>query len=224
MSPFFGKNLPEWTDMSDFVVHFTKKYGGKSAYENMLSILASKVIKARNAFGIAKSISPAHESQKTVCFSEVPLHRLSRLAKARSDYGIVFRKDSVIHRKGNPILYAYKDHPVLAALKQLAKSGHKDPKNPIWTITPFVDAPGMYAQASYFFEWEREWRKVGDYKFELHEVEFLIIPKKLHNNARAFFDNAKADNLGPSYNCPFIDPYWKLKKLKPLLAKYATLD
>lgn len=124
MSSFFGKNLPDWTDMSDFVVHFTKNFGDKSAYENMQSILYSKSIKARNPTG------------------------------------------------------------------------------------------------NYFFEWEREWRKVGNYKFEPYEVEFLIIPAKLHEKARTFFDMAEAENLGPSYTCPFIDPYWKLKKIKPLLPKY----
>jgi hypothetical protein len=188
----------------------------------MLSILHSKTIQARNAFGIAKNEASDLGSQKTVCFSELPLHRLSRLAKARSDYGIVFRKDIVIHRKGNPILYAYKDHPVLAALKHLIKAAKKDAKNPIWSVTPLVDAPGAYAKGNnYSFEWEREWRKVGNYRFQPDEVEFLIIPAEVHIKARAFFDNAKAKNLGPSYECPFLDPYLKLKKIKPFLPKYA---
>lgn len=132
------------------MVHFTKDYGGKSAYENMLSILHSKTIKAMNAFGIAKNKAPDLQRQETVCFSEVPLHRLSRLAKVRSEYGIVFRKDIVIHRGGNPILYAYKDHPVMAALKKLIKAAGNDVKNPIWTLTPFVDAPGAYPHGNYF--------------------------------------------------------------------------
>jgi hypothetical protein len=220
MPSFFGKNSPGWTDMSDFVVHFTKDNDNKSAYENMLSILHSKTIQARNAFGIAKSKAPEIKSQKVACFSEVPLHNLRRLAEARSEYGIVFRKDIVIHRKGNPILYAHKDHPVTAALKALIKAAKKDAKAPIWTVTPFVDAPGLYPTGNYFFEWEREWRKVGDYKFQTDEVEFLIIPAKLHKKARAFFDCAKAENLGPSYDCPFIDPYWKRKKIKSLLLNY----
>lgn len=221
MNSFFGENLPAWTDMSDFVVHFTKDYGGKSAYQNMLSILHRRIIKARNAFGIAKNIAPKAAAQKTACFSEVPLHRLSRLAQARSDYGIVFRKDIVIHRGGNPILYAYKDHPVMVALKQLVGSAKSDASNPIWTITPFVDAPGAYKNGNYFFEWEREWRKQGDFQFQTDEVEFLILPEGSHKEARAFFDNAKLEDLGPSYECAFIDPYWKLKKIKPLLPKYA---
>jgi hypothetical protein len=125
MSPFFGESLPGWTDMSDFVVHFAKDYGSRSGYDNMLGILHSGRIEARNAFGIAKGKAPEIDSQKVACFSEVPLHRLSRLAKARSDYGVVFRKDIVIHRKGNPILYAYKDHAVVAALQQLMKGSEE---------------------------------------------------------------------------------------------------
>lgn len=220
MSPFFGETLPGWTDMSDFVVHFAKDYGGRSGYDNMLSILHSRRIEARNGFGIAKSKAPEIDSQKVAYFSEVPLHRLSRLAKARSDYGIVFRKDIVIHRKGNPILYAYKDHAVAAALQQLMNAAKNHSTDPIWTITPFVDAPGTYPNGKYFFEWEREWRKVGDYNFLTDEVEFLIIPEKNHKAARAFFDDAKAENLGPSYDCPFIDPYWTLKEITNLLPKY----
>ncbi len=41
-SPFFGKNKSNWTDMSDYVVHFAKDYQKKSAYDNMLSILSSR--------------------------------------------------------------------------------------------------------------------------------------------------------------------------------------
>lgn len=66
-SPFFGENKSNWTDMSDYVVHFAKDYDQKSAYDNMLSILGSRVIKARNPFGLVRerhrirnrSVSPA---------------------------------------------------------------------------------------------------------------------------------------------------------------------
>ncbi len=50
-------------------------------------------------------------------------------------------------------------------------------------------------------------------------VEFLIIPEKRHKLARDFFDDARIQNLGPCYDCAFIDPYWKWKKLKPLMQK-----
>src|ERR1700758_2934833 len=119
------------------------------------------------------------------------------------------------HRKANPIFYAYKDHNVLLALKELMNAAKHDAANPIWTITPFVDAPGDYGKRKYFFEWEREWRKIGHYEFTVDEVEFLVIPEALHDAARSFFENAKTENLGPCYECPFIDPYWPLKKIKP---------
>jgi Putative abortive phage resistance protein AbiGi, antitoxin len=217
MSPYFGKNSSNWTDMSDYVVHFTRAYDGTGAYDNMISILANQVIKARNPFGLARNKAPIPKTQHATCFSEVPLHLLSRLAKARSEYGIVFRKDTIIHRGGNPIMYAYKDHEVTNALKILVELAAYDSENPIWSVTPFVDAPGDYTTGKYFFEWEREWRKLGEFKFAEVDVEFLVIPSALHEAARAFFDNAKADNLGPCYDCPFIDPYWKIEKIKPLL-------
>lgn len=97
----------------------------------------------------------------------------------------------------------------------------KDPDHPIWKITPFVDAPGKYGKSTYFFEWEREWRKAGHFRFSEDDVAFLIIPEKLHEAARWFFDNAKVENLGPCYECPFIDPFWSRKKIKPVLPKYA---
>jgi hypothetical protein len=149
---------------------------------------------------------------------------LKRLADARSLYGIVFKKELVIHRGANPIMYAYKDHDMIAALKEIIASAKDKPDHPIWRVTPYVDAPGSYGNSNYFFEWEREWRKVGDFNFCEDEVEFLIVPEKLHKKARAFFDKAKAENLGPCYTCPFIDPYWKRKKIKPLLPKYAAED
>lgn len=218
-SPFFGENSPTWADMSDYVVHFSKDYKGKDAYTNMLSILGSGIIRARNPFGICRNKAPDPSSQKAVCFSEVPLHLLGRLAEKRSEYGVVFRKDFVVHRHGNPILYAYKDQAVIYAIKALIAAAGEDEANPIWRVTPFVDAPGAYPNGSYFFEWEREWRKVGDFKFSTDDVAFLIIPENLHGAAKGFFENARQENLGPAYDCPFIDAHWKRKKIKSVFAQ-----
>ena len=208
--------------MSDYLVHFTKPYKGKDAYANMLSILGSRIIRARNPFGIMRKAAPDPLSQRAVCFSEIPLHLLGRLVDKRSEYGIVFRKDLVVHRKGNPIFYAYKDQPVTDAIKKLISTAGNNPTNPIWEVTPFVDAPGAYPTGTYFFEWEREWRKTGDFKFTKDDVEFLIIPEHQHKAAKSFFKNAHAENLGPVYDCPLIDAHWKRKKIKPLIFKEAT--
>jgi hypothetical protein len=222
MSSFFGENSPAWTDMSDYVVHFTKNYEGKEAYDNMLGILSNRVIRARNPFGIARTKAPDLASQKAVCFSEVPLHLLGRLADKRSEYGIGFGKAFVIHRMGNPILYAYKDQPVTQAIQNLVASAGNDTTNPIWEMTPFVDAPGAYPNGSYFFEWEREWRKVGDFKFSVEDVAFLIIPEHQQEAARNFFADAKDENLGPAYDCPYIDAHWKQDKIAHALGMALT--
>jgi hypothetical protein len=214
-----GKQQSGWTDMSDYVVHFTKDYGGRSAYDNMLSILGGRRIEAKSPFGFLRKEAPSIQTQYAVCFSEVPLHLLRRLAQNRSDYGIVFTKELVVQRHGNPILYAYKDNPIIGALGQLAASAKGDPEHPAWAVTPFIDAPGQYPNgSSYFFEWEREWRHRGSFKFAESEVKFLIIPEALHDAARSFFQWAEHENAGPAYSCGFIDPYWKLEKIEAVFS------
>jgi hypothetical protein len=218
-SAFFGENSPAWADMSDYVVHFTKPYEGKDPYFKMMGILCQRIIYARNPFGAWRNKAPDISSQKAACFSEIPLHLLSRLAEKRSEFGIVFKKDFVIHRNGNPVFYAYKDQTAANAVKKLVEIAENDGTNPIWEVTPFIDAPGVYTSGTYFFEWEREWRKVGDFKFSTDDVEFLIIPETQHKKAKAFFINAHLENLGPHYDCPLIDAHWEWEKIKPLLPK-----
>lgn len=200
-----------WLDMSPFVVHFTTSSEGRSAYDNAISILAGRRIEARNRFGTGKNFPVA---PKSVCFSEIPLHNLARMADKRGSYGIGFRKEFLVQRDGGPIMYAYKDTAQAKALRGLVAKAKKQPDDPIWKIAPFVDQPGKYGFTEYFYEWEREWRHVGNFAFNEKDAAFLIIPEDLHSAARGFFNAAEADNIGPNYKCPFIDPYWDLEKVK----------
>ena len=203
---------PRWTDMSDHVVHFTKPgpQGKPSAYDNAMGILCHGTIQARSPFGMSKQ-APNPDAWKAVCFSEVPLHLLSRLAQRRGRYGLGFRKDLVLGRGGGPVFYAPLGSPHQAALKAISSRAFSSPQaadDPFWRVAPFVDSPGDYPGGSYRFEWEREWRHVGDFRFEAAEVAFLIIPEADHQAARAFFEDAQEERLGPGYLCPYIDPYW----------------
>ncbi len=101
-----GNIDPSWKDMSKYVVHFAKADPPKTAYDNAISILYGRRIIAANAFGAGRNLAPA---RKSVCFSEVPLHHLKRLADVRGRHGIGFRKEYIVDRGGGPILYAYKD-------------------------------------------------------------------------------------------------------------------
>lgn len=209
-----GTTHPNWEDMSPFVVHFTKKSAKSSEYDNSISILASRNLQAQNRFGMGKNYG---ESPPCVCFSEVPLHQLKRLADKRGSYGIVFRKEFIVARDGGPILYAYQDTPHAMAMRALIDDAVGKPDDPIWRVAPFVDQPGQYGSSSYFFEWEREWRHPGNLQFNEDDPAFLIIPEDLHEAALDFFDNAEREQLGPNYKCPFIDPYWNLEKIKTIL-------
>ncbi|WP_293211174.1 abortive infection system antitoxin AbiGi family protein [Parvibaculum sp.] len=209
--------------MSNYLVHFSKSYGGKNAYDNIISILSNRRLEARTPFGAGRQKAPNPESQNAVCFSEVPLHLLGRLVEARSEYGIVFKKNTVRQQGGNPILYAYKDGAVAKSIRKLVSAASNDAMHPIWEIAPFVDAPGVYPSGAYFFEWEREWRKVGNFIFNEEDVAFLVIPEALHAVAESFFEDARRENLGPYYGCPFIDGHWDIEKVKPLLSYSPTL-
>ncbi|UVK50394.1 hypothetical protein DBIPINDM_003532 [Mesorhizobium sp. AR02] len=209
-----GETQPAWDDMSPFVVHFTKAANGKSEYQNSMSILSSRRLEARNPFGIGKKYLAA---PRCVCFSEIPLHQIRRLADKRGPYGIVFKKEFIVEQNGGPIMYAYQGTTHATVLRNLADGAAGKPDDPIWQIAPFVDQPGVYGKSSYFFEWEREWRHVGDLDFKAADPAFLIIPENLHGAARSFFDDAERENLGPNYKCPFIDPYWGLDKIKSIL-------
>lgn len=210
-----GSIDPSWTDMSPFVVHFAKQANSNSAYDNAISILSERRIEARSAFGAGRHLAPARTS---VCFSEVPLHQLSRLADVRGSHGIGFRKEFLVERGGGPILYAYKDSDHAKAMVSMVHAAEQNPNDPVWRLAPFVDLPGTYGKSKYLFEWEREWRLIGDLAFTENDPAFLIIPEALHEAASIFFESAEQDQTGPSYGCPFIDPYWDETKVAAALA------
>jgi hypothetical protein len=207
----------EWHDMSNFVVHFVSPHEPKSAYDVVMSILWERTLRAFNPFGIARHIAPDPRTQYAVCLSEVPLHLLARLADRRSSYGLGFTKQIILERGGGPIWYVENESPSYRAIEVMidAALAADDPASEsIWSITPFIDAPGDYPGGSYRFEWEREWRHVGDLSFETSNVEFLIVPEELHDVAQGFFYQAWEENLGPAYFCPIIDPYWNLDRVR----------
>jgi hypothetical protein len=198
-----------WSDISEYVVHFTRDLESQNAYDNVISILWNQVIEARNPFGIGRPLCPDLESQNVVCFSEVPLHELGRIAQRRkSRYGVGFSKRFARGNGANPIWYVEKNSEYYRALCELMGSDASSSLSPIWQLTPLIDAPGDYNSGSYRFEWEREWRKAGDFRFTENDVAFLIVPSEQHQAARDFFLAHHTDASGPSYLCTLIDPEW----------------
>tara|TARA_R110002072_G_scaffold534_6_gene3958 strand:- start:137535 stop:138191 length:657 start_codon:yes stop_codon:yes gene_type:complete len=214
----YNKN---WEDMSEYLVHFSSGPDKDSAYSSMMGILFNRNIKAVNPFGFAKRFAYDKESQKSVCFSEAPLHLLERISKRRGPYGIGFKKRFISNKGGNPILYAIDGTPLHAGLEKLLKIAQEDKGelgDTFWEIAPFIDRVISNESSRYQFDWEREWRLNKNLDFETYEVSFLIIPESHHEAAKIFFKDAEHHHTGPSYKCPFIDISWTLQKIKDTLA------
>jgi hypothetical protein len=212
----------EWFDLSDLVVHFTKG-GDTQGYKTIMSILGQRrLLRGPGAFGAARDIHEVAESQRVVCFSEVPLGFLDRIAKRRdSKFGVAFHKRFVLDHGGAPIWYLEHDTPqqvTFARMIQDARRRGPDPADPIWGLTPFVDFPsGPASPYTYDFRWEREWRAARDIAFKEEDVAFLFIPEDKHGQARLFFTDAVQENFGPGYFCPYVDPSWSVERVRDAL-------
>lgn len=207
-----------WQDYSEYIVHFTKSKNNDNGYNNSMSILSSQTIKAISKYGVGRNLAPAGATQEVVCFSEVPLHCLKRISERRSPYGIGFSK-TFAHSKGVlPIWYVESNSEQHNAIKSLMKGAQRveseEEVSPIWKLTPFIDTPVDLKKGSYRFEWEREWRCIGDFHFCSKDVAFLVLPEDLHLKAKQFFKTVRDENLGPNYDCPFLDPNWSEEQVQ----------
>jgi hypothetical protein len=215
----------DWRDMSEYAVHFTKPSPPSTEYDVMLKILWEGTVLPTGPLGAARKLTALGDSQKSACFSEIPLDLLGRLIARRSLYGIGFRQDFLTERGGARVWYLDKDGPAAESFKELVRSGMTggvDPIAPIWKTTPFVDYPGEYGGTQYRFEWEREWRVPGGLQFGRDDVAFLFIPEELHSAARSFFEDHLRENTGPAYLCPYVDPTWDMPRIQAEFASVAT--
>jgi hypothetical protein len=216
---------PDWRDMSEYAVHFTKASATTSAYDVMLKILGEGQIEPTGPLGAARNLTELGDSQKSACFSEIPLDLLARVIARRSLYGIGFRQDFLINHGGARVWYLDKDGSASAAFQEAvraAMTGGIDPADPVWRITPLIDYPGDYGGTQYRFEWEREWRVPGGLAFGPDDVAFLFIPEEWHGAARSFFEGHLAENTGPAHLCPYVDPRWDTARIQAAFAAVAA--
>jgi hypothetical protein len=104
------------SDLSAFVVHFTRDTFPTSAKDNLLSILRSCRLEARTTYGMAKTLADRFPEiaamQRTVCFTEVPLEHAWMMCQpidGRSiqfnGYGLAFTRTFARRRGANPVWY-----------------------------------------------------------------------------------------------------------------------
>jgi hypothetical protein len=231
---------PEWKDMSEFLVHFTEEqpplpplpddahprakffhemvWRHRTPYNNWTSFLWDRHLRpSERRFGAAKNERKLAGSQRAVCFSEVPLQFVRRIAEQRKNrYGIGFTKEFARKQGAAPVWYLDKDEPLAEGFQEVydAHMDALDADDPFWKLTAHVDQPGTYptryGQRDYRFEWEREWRVAGPdgFRFERDDVALLFLPEDEHDAARQWFADHEANNTGPAYFCPYIDPFW----------------
>ncbi len=206
----------DWRDMSEFVVHFTSATGdGKTALGNLKSIVRHRKVEARNDFGAAKGLVMPEQTQKSACFSEIPLDLLDRLVKRRSSYGVGFRKDFLVRAGGAPVWYLEESSTIAKAVRELrvAVRDAKDWGSPFWTLTPFIDEQwGGKSETKHRFEWEREWRVPGELGFGLDDVMFVFVPKQEHEDWNCFWENVTGGTGGSGLL--FVDPLWDENRLQ----------
>jgi hypothetical protein len=207
-----------WLDVSDYVVHFTKG-NDDTAYQTKMAIIWEGLLRrGPESFGIARRFTAIAETQRAVCFSEIPLGFLHRIVERRgTKYGVGFHKTFVQRNGAAPVWYVEHGSPQHAAIKAQIDRAAKPIFNmldPIWSLTPFIDAWADGEPYAYDFRWEREWRIASDLSFTPDDVAFLFLPEDLHQAGRDFFAEHYQGGTGPAYFCPFIDPTWSVDRVR----------
>ena len=200
-----------WRDMSEYLVHLTLDC------ENWKSILRSQRLTAGGPFGALSTHKDHPESQMSCCLSEIPMDYLPRLAERHGRYGVVFRKSFIESSGGQRVWYLEKESEVADALFSMVKKQHfprVDENDPLLRLTPFID----YLNERRSFEWEREWRVVGELDFQPSDVRFLFLPDGEHIDARNYLDSEYEELSGPDLShAPMIDLRWSDEKIQQVL-------
>jgi len=170
---------PEWEgtdqhrgakDLSRYLVHLTR------SEDDLISILRSGRIEARNAFGVGRNFSVAHRWHYSVCLTEIPLQDLRRMTKKRP-WGIAFDKERLRTKfDAQPVWYLRDPSTQLEAVHGAMRSASGTAKADIWSLTPFIESVRSFGSiAPNDWRHEREWRVTGDLEFEFNDIALLVL-------------------------------------------------
>jgi hypothetical protein len=222
--------LQRRTDLSTFLVHFTRVHHG-AARDNLLGILSDRAIEARGVYGMGRGRFSAddafQDSQRVVCFTETPLEHawmmcteIEGRSRRLSLYGLAITKVWARSRGVNPVWYLdismrgrdWLTNPINALVDD-ARRGARDGGIPlaeseIAKLTPFIEQMGPTKTARKEFWWEREWRHVGRFTLPWSKVVAVFAPEHDHY---AFED--ELGTLSTSRRPPIVDPRWGLERM-----------
>jgi hypothetical protein len=237
------------TDLSTFLVHLTRSYGGASARENLVSIAKHWTIEARNPLGPARDhegvLGPAGVTQKVVCFTETPLEHIWMMLESIDGRGMQFQPYGLATTKAagrwqgcNPVWYSDMtrlgvDWPlkqmgelVDRAMKAARTAGGHDAKKlqdePFLRIAPYFETMGPVGNYDRKeFWWEREWRHIGDYSITRPStIVALIAPEAEHASIQS--ELSGQGGAAQWLNRPMLDPHWGLERMIASLASVGS--
>jgi hypothetical protein len=206
--------LDKKRDYSPLLVHLTKSdevFFGKEIFENILNQKSLSAYKHNCFFSpaINQQESSFQNKFKVVCFTETPIDQIHMLFYEGSwkqikfePYGLVFTKEFIRSKGGNPALYMSRD--IAYPLWNFYYNNCTDELCRLLALINRYDE-------NFDFHYEREWRIVGNLFFELTDVYCGLCP-----NA----DIPQFEEKFPPIK--FIDPSWGINRiLDKLVGKIA---
>jgi len=227
--------LARRTDLSTFLVHLTRDVNGRTARQNLDSIIQTNTIEARSSFGPAvQALTNAGQPtnhQHCACFTETPLEHVSLLAQPIDEprniqfapYGIAITRKQGRRRGVNPVWYLdmTPGHPWLTESVRLLvqEAIERGPyiNSPLACLTPFMDWMGVWDTGRKEFWWEREWRHHGH--FNLPPTYIVLAPEAEHEELEMV-----ADSESVAQCVRFVDPAWSLEMIIGRLAGFEDKD
>jgi hypothetical protein len=206
-------------DLSPYLIHFTKEFNGNTAFENLISILREKKIRGtgpQNMYSARmrkEQIDASIQDKfRVACFSEVPLELSHHLVnnplhghRKFSEYGLVFKKDTIKKHQGNPVLYVNDENKDLKKFLN-GEYEHFILNEQNTDSYRYLGAISNIVKPRVDYQFEREWRVVGDFSFNLDDIEYIIAPKGKHEDIQNYY-------LAPYVPCLDVHEYQNLKFL-----------
>jgi hypothetical protein len=206
-------------DFSPLLVHLTKDVESKglSAKDVLIKMLTEKKLLASNHYCLFDSDlkkpknSSIREKFKVVCFTETPIDLIDVLLTdlegryffKPKPFGLVFTKEFIKQYGGNPVFYvAGSLFNSLWRAYEGAKGNNFDKEdNKFLALVNRCDD-------QIDFHWEREWRVVGNLKFELNDIFCALCPEDSMSDFEENFNELT-----------FIDPEWGIYEILEKLVK-----
>lgn len=224
-------------DVSNFIIHLSRDFkpDHKKADDNLIQILKKKTIIAKNYHclfsdviqksGLDKSIKSMF---KTTCFTETPIDQIKNLIDATENrkillkgFGLIFRRAKFLKDGGNPAIYVNGNNELKRELIDefssiIAKAEqYTQEKRRFHLIDKCAKFYSLVNVISlrYDFAWEREWRFVGDYKFEYNDIVAIIADSPASFREKLARNSSKLAEYSLLEKIPIISTGWNHEEL-----------